>query len=54
MRISDNIQDLTGIGDEILVDRETYTIIAKFYNGRLVTGLSVEKLVGNTDITKGV
>ena len=54
LRVSNNIQDLTGIGDEMLVDIETDNVIAKFFNGRLITGLSVEtKPSVNNDQTIG-
>lgn len=49
IKIYDNIQLLSGIGDEYLVSKEG-DIIAKFFNGMLVSSLS-KCVVSNDTIT---
>ena len=48
--VSDDIENLTGIGEEILVDSDGY-IRARFINGMLVDDM-YDVIVGNSDVTK--
>ena len=49
IKVSSNIHDLTGEGEEWLVTTISELVIAKFIDGKLVTGCSPS---GNSEETK--